>query len=253
MLFRRIILAALLVGLVAGLVLSLAQITAVNPIIFAAETFEVEEVSAEPSHNHASHDHGEEEWAPADGAERTGYTVAANVSAGVGFAAIMLALMSQLQLQGIARVTTLKGLAWGLGGFIAFFVAPGIGLPPEIPGIEAAPVEHRQTWWLFAVISVGTGLLVLSLAPWKLKALGLGLAALPYLVNIPHHDGPAFAHPDAEAVATLAQLHQEFIIASGFSNFAFWLVLGALSAWLLKRLVLTDEQLNGTNGEPASV
>lgn len=243
MIFRRIILAALLVGFVAGLVLSAAQIAAVNPIIFAAESFEVE-----GAHDHGSHDHSEEEWAPADGAERTGYTIVANVLAGIGFSAVILALMSQIQLQGLASVTPLKGLLWGFGGFVAFFVAPGIGLPPEIPGIEAAPVEHRQAWWLLAVVSVGVGLLVLSFAPLKLKALGVVLAALPYLVNIPHHQGAAFAHPDAEAVATLTQLHQQFIIASGFSNFAFWLVLGAVSAWLLKAWVLRDIQLDGGSG-----
>ena len=242
MIFRRIILAALLVGFIAGLVLSVVQIVAVNPIIFAAESFETEE-----GHDHGTHDHGEEEWAPADGAERTGYTIVANVLAGIGFSAIILALMSQLQLQGLARVTALKGLAWGLGGFVVFFVAPGIGLPPEIPGIEAAPVEHRQNWWLLAVLCVGVGLLVISFVPLKLKALGVLLAAVPYIVNIPHHEGAAFAHPDAEAVATLTQLHQQFIIASGFSNLAFWLVLGVVSAWLLKAWVLRSIQLDGTN------
>lgn len=233
MIFRRTIFSALIVGLMAGMVLSLFQVLSVNPIIFAAETFEIES-----SHDHGSHDHSAEAWSPEDGTERTGYTILANVSAGIGFAAVLLALMSQLQLQAITRLTLLKGLAWGVAGFTVFFVAPGIGLPPEIPGIEAKPVEHRQTWWLFTVILVALGLLVIAFAPLKFKALGLVSLALPYLVTIPHHQGPAFAHPDAQAVETLTRLHQEFIVASGMSNLAFWLVLGLASAWLLNAWVL---------------
>lgn len=235
MIFRRIIYNALLVGLMAGILLSAMQIMGVNPIIFSAESFEVEE-----AHSHGSHAHSEEAWAPADGKERTLYTVVANVFAGIGFAAILLALMSQLQLQGMTQLTVVKGLLWGILGFTAFFLAPGIGVPPEIPGIEAAPVEHRQLWWLLAVGSVGLGILILAFAPIKYKALGIIALILPYAVPIPHHEGPAFAHPDPAAVETLTALHQKFILLSGASNLVFWLALGAACAWVLNQWVLKD-------------
>ncbi len=148
--------------------------------------------------------------------------------------------MSQLQVQGLTHLSSLKGLLWGLAGFSAFFVAPGIGLPPEIPGIEAQPVENRQLWWLFAVISVALGLLVISFAPLNFKGIGIIGLGLPYLVKVPHHEGPAFVHPDAYAVETLTRLHQEFIIASGISNLAFWLMIGTCSAWILNAWVLKD-------------
>ncbi len=80
--------------------------------------------------------------------------------------------------------------------------------------------------------------MIIAFAPLKLKALGAVSLAIPYLVTIPHHQGPAFSHPDAEAVAALTRLHQEFIVASGLSNLAFWLVLGLTSAWLLNAWVL---------------
>ena len=163
MIFRRTIVSAILVGLLAGLLLSAFQVLTVNPIIFAAESFEIPETH--------DHEHSDEAWGPSDGTERTAFTVLSNVFAGIGFAAIVLSMMSQLQVQGVTRLSALKGLAWGLAGFIAFFVAPGIGLPPEIPGIEAQPVENRQLWWLFAVISVATGFLLISFAPIKLKGL----------------------------------------------------------------------------------
>lgn len=248
MIFRRTIIAALFVGFLAGIALSITQIISVNPIIFKAETFEVVE-----EHTHASHTQAEEVWAPEDGAERSVYSILANASAGVGYAAILLALMSQLQLQGLTRVSLPKGIAWGAAGFIVFFVAPGIGLPPEIPGVEAAPIQHRQYWWLFAVIATGLGLLMLGFAPVKWKLLGLPLMMLPYFLGAPHSEGPTFSHPDSEVLATLTQLHQQFILASGASNLLFWIVLGLASSWVLNAWVLKGIQSAGVDGEPIKV
>lgn len=231
MVFRRIIFNALLIGIFAGFVLSIVQIITVNPIIFAAETYEVD-------HDHAIHDHSEDAWAPGEGIERALFTIIANIFAGIGFASVLLALMSQLQLQGILKLTNRTGLIWGAAGFIAFFVAPGIGLPPEIPGVQATSIESRQIWWVVAVLGVGVGMLVLAYAPMKIKFIGALSIALPYVISIPHHDGPAFAHPDPSAVAALSALHQKFIIASGASNLLFWLVLGGVCAWVLNHRVL---------------
>jgi cobalt transporter subunit CbtA len=172
MIFRRIIYSALIIGCLAGLLLSAAQIMTVNPILFAAEAFE------SSGHDHGSHDHGDS-WSPEDGAERTSFTIFANISAGIGFAAILLSLMSQLQIQGIARLSLSKGFLWGMAGFTAVFLAPAIGLPPEIPGIQAAALEKRQLWWTLAVVAVGLGLLVLSFAPVKYKVIGIIGMAIP--------------------------------------------------------------------------
>lgn len=243
MLFRKTILSALLVGLLAGVVLSLVQIMMVNPIIFEAETFEMPDTHSHGHHESGGH-HSHEEWAPEDGSERTFYTIISNISAGIGFAAIILALMSQLQLFGVTRTNVFKGLLWGVAGFIAFFVAPGLGVPPEIPGIEAAPIEHRQLWWLLTVCCAGIGLLILAFASIKVKALGLFLLTAPYLVPIPHSHGPLFTHPNPDAVASLTSLHEQFVLYSGISNFIFWVVLGSISAWLLNRWILQGQSFH---------
>jgi len=240
MMFRRTIYSALIVGLLAGLMLSLFQVLSVNPIIFEAEGFELEGTHDHGAYNHGSHEHSEDAWAPADGLERTGYTVISNILAGIGFALVLLSVMSQVQLQGMTQVSRLKGLVWGSAGFLVFFLAPAIGLPPEIPGIEASPLEHRQSWWILTVIAVALGLMVLFFAPLKFKIAGVMCLVFPYLTEIPHAQGPAFIHPDPQAVATLTRLHQEFILASGVSNLAFWLVLGVISAWLLNKWILKD-------------
>lgn len=281
MLFRNIVLTALLVGLLTGVLLSILQLVGVTPIIFAAETFETEEVEATPvaleltegpvlavkpaapAHDHSTHDHhapaeapvvsapvesatpeaadghghvhNEEAWAPADGGERTFYTFVSNILAAIGFAAVLLALMAQTHLQGLTRLSPAKGLLWGAAGFIALFVIPAIGLPPEIPGMEAAAIENRQGWWLVAVLSAVVGLACVAFAPLKVKGLGFVIMAIPYFVGAPHQAGPAITHPDPQAVVAMQQLHSDFIVASAATNLMFWLVLGLVSAWLLSR------------------
>lgn len=248
MIFRNIIFSACLVGLMVGVLLTVAQSLGVTPIIYAAEVYEVAdtlvpETVSEAGHSHGSgeHHHESEAWAPEDGTERTFFTLVSNVLAGIGFAAVLLALMSQLQIMGVTRVSLLKGMAWGLAGFAVFFAVPGIGLPPEIPGVQAAALEHRQGWWLFAVVGSGLGLAMLAFAPKWFKLLGVLAIALPFLIGAPAHPGPEFTHPDADAVAALTELHHQFIVASGLANLLFWLALGVLSAWLLNRFILKEE------------
>ena len=237
MLFRRIVFASLFVGFVAGVLLSFSQVSLVNPIIFAAESHEV-------AHDHSAHDHSAEAWAPEEGGERTFYTVLANVLAGIGFSAVLLALMSQLSIFGVAKLNIQKGLLWGLGGFAAVFVFPAIGLPPEIPGVNAAPVEHRQIWWALTVLCITASLLLFAYGRVKYKVAAVFLAVCPYAFYIPHHEGVLFSHPDPAAVATLTSLHQQFLYASGASNFLFWIALGVVSSWVLNRWVLRDVVLH---------
>lgn len=246
MIFRRTIFSSLFVGLLAGLILSLFQVLTINPIIFEAESFEIEQ-----AHDHASHDHSEGMWAPSDGIERTVYTVMANAAAGIAFSAILLSLMSQLQLQRVTRLSLIKGAGWGVAGFLVFFVAPGIGLPPEIPGVDAQAIEHRQVWWLLAVISAAAGLLLIAFTPVKFKVAGAVALALPYLIAAPRHEGATFLHPDAEVVATLTRLHHDFIITSGIGSLAFWLVLGVISAWVLNSWILSESNTLDDRDGPA--
>jgi cobalt transporter subunit CbtA len=247
MLFRRIIFSALCIGLLSGFLFSIVQYIGVSPIILAAEQYEVAEVQTAPvqSHHHgdeigAGHHHNTEAWSPSDGIERSVYTLLSNVLAGIGFAAIILSIMCQLQLKGWVIFSPAKGLVIGLAGFVAFFAMPGIGLPPEIPGIETAPLDNRQSWWLLAVISSGLGLGILAFAKGVYKILGIVFMALPFVVGAPHSTGPEFGQTDERVVAVLIDLHQQFILASGMANLVFWLALGSLCAWGLNRIVLND-------------
>lgn len=246
MFFRMIVSSALLIGLVAGLLLTAGQQLGVVPIILAAEKYEIADestaVSAE-DHGHANdgHHHDAAAWAPSDGWERTFYTFVANVFAAVGFSAVLMALMCQLQLFGLTRLTPKKGMLWGVAGFVCVFVAPGIGLPPEIPGVEAAAVKSRQAWWFMAVLSSAVGVGVLLLTPSWYRLIGLVFLAAPYIFGAPHSAGPLFSHPDPNAVAALSELHIQFIIASGITNLLFWLVLGGACAYAIRSFGLIPE------------
>ena len=243
MIFSRIIFSSVLIGMVAGSLLSCLQVIGVNPILFSAESYETPppaEVLApsqasEQSHDHDhSHDH-DAGWAPGDGAERTFYTFVSNILASIGFAAMLLAIMSQFQLPKNRQISWLQGVVWGLAGFTALYLAPALGLPPEIPGIEAAPVAHRQIWWGFTVIGVSAGLGIIAFAPTRFKIIGLLFLILPYIVGAPQVAGPEFTHSDPAAVSALNDLHQQFIVASGITNLVFWIFMGLACAWVFNR------------------
>lgn len=163
---------------------------------------------------------------PGDGLERTAYSVLATILAATGFAAILLALMGCFWLGRGRDITLTQGLAWGLAGYLAMFVAPAIGLPPEIPGVLAAPAEQRQLWWILAASSLSVTLGLVAFAPMNIDPLGIPVLAIPYLVGAPHTGGPLFSHPDPAALHALAELNRQFVIGSVVVNLVFWLLLG---------------------------
>lgn len=213
----RILLTALVAGLVAGVFVSLAQSARLVPLIHHAESFE----AAAADDHHAPGP----AWAPAEGVERIGFTVLANVLTGVGFA---LLLAAGFALSGRA-VDGRRGLLWGLAGFAVFALAPALGLPPDPPGVDAGPVLPRQLWWVgtAAATALGLGLLVFA-RPWQLKAVGVAALALPHAIGAPHLDAHGGAAPDAVIDA--------FIVASLATTGLFWLVLGGTAGWLYQRL-----------------
>src|SRR5262245_14175651 len=92
----RVLLAALLAGIVAGLFMALIQHVRITPLILEAEKYE----NAGAAHDHAAAGTAEttvaaeapaeeEGWMPADGMERTLYTTLASMVSGAGFAALM--------------------------------------------------------------------------------------------------------------------------------------------------------------------
>jgi cobalt transporter subunit CbtA len=218
------VLVAALAGLVAGLFDTAAQAVRVTPLIYEAETYEQAAVAP---HEHedavAPHAHEAAAWAPEDGAERIGYTALANVLTALGFGLLLTAAFA---LRG--RADWRSGLLWGGAGFLTFTLAPALGLPPELPGSEAAALADRQLWWVLTVAATGVGLalLLLKRAVWA-AALGVVLIVMPHVVGAPQ--------PAAHGGLAPAALVQEFVVASILTSLLFWLVLGGSAGFLYGR------------------
>lgn len=263
MLFRRIILSALVVGVITGVLYGLGQHFSSSQLIYAAEAYEggavpeaatAAEASTEEAATHGhghGHDHGEEAWAPADGFERIAYTVLSDVLVAIGFGTLLLIAMVVARRGRGAAMGPAQGALWGIAGFVALFGAPALGLPPEIPGAAAGPLEQRQLWWITTALVTAAGLGLLAFAPgWK-KLAGLVLLPIPHLFGAPHPEGPVFSHPDASAVEALEALHADFIVSTVVMNAIFWVLLGIACSWALRRWVLREDEAAAATGAHA--
>lgn len=245
-LFRNVVFIAAIAGLVAGVVLACMQAFATVPLILKAEVYEQaggghhhDHVapaatdtnamstaapagnamsSAAPAPAEAAAPAAEDEgWAPADGFERFAFSVVANIVTGIGFALILVAVSEFAGGIGNWR----QGVFWGLGGFAVFTLAPGLGLPPELPAMPAADLMQRQIWWTATVVATAIGLgLIAFRKSLPLTILAVLLIVAPHIVGAPQPD--SFETPIPEG------LHHQFVVAVTLTNLVFWLVLGAV-------------------------
>lgn len=245
--FGRIALAALIAGLVGGIVVTLFQLVQVIPLIHEAEVYEAAAAGGSEAeagmtdtiagtrqendhadHDHQAHDHGAHDhgsWAPRDGLQRLAFTVLANVMIGIGFALILCAVAVLL----LGSISWRAGILWGLAGFAAFALAPALGLPPELPGMVGGDVYDRQIWWALTAAATAGGLGLIAYAPLTaLKVAGGILIIIPHAIGAP--DGPYGA-----AGAVPAELAAAFVSASLMSNLILWIALGAVSGYMLQR------------------
>lgn len=223
--FRHLFFVALIAGLAAGLATSVVQAGKLWPLIAAAEVLEAGAAPTGAGHAHdhgGAHDHG---WSP-EGPLRHALTVLFNIAAGLGFGLILNALARLRALSAGGAFTATEGVLWGIAGFAAFALAPAVGLPPELPGMAAGELVHRQLWWVgTALCSAGAiALWVFVGGAWR--AIAVLLAVAPHLVGVPH------AH---EHGAVPGELGAAFAAASLAASAVFWVVLGGVSGWAQTR------------------
>ena len=238
---HRILWAALVAGLVAGVSTAVLQHFTTTPLILEAERYENGEaggvahagldagtfggarlILAHSGADHGAEDHGT--WSPADGIERTLYTSVATIGTAFGFALILLSAMILVD----ARITARTGLMWGLAGFAAAGLAPALGLAPELPGAAAAELGARQIWWIGTALATASGLwLALRVSkPWAIAG-GIALMILPHLVGAPHPEGFISDVP--------AELSGHFAAASLVVLAVIWALAGTLSGYVWQR------------------
>ena len=223
---KRIAQTAGFAGLLAALLLTLLQSLWVAPLILQAETYETPAGAHVHEHDATAvpgHSHDAEAWEPEDGWQRVLSTTGGNLVVAVGFA-LMLAGFYTLR----APTRTSQGLLWGLAGYVTFCLAPTLGLPPELPGKAAADLLQRQIWWVTTAASTAVAIALVVLGKhWALKILGVVILVIPHIMGAPQPLEHSSLAPEA--------LETQFKIASQLTNLAFWLALGAISAWLYSR------------------
>jgi cobalt transporter subunit CbtA len=238
----KFLLAALVAGIVAGIAMTAAQTVKVVPLILHAEKYE-----KAPDHHHGAaieHDAGQDgsHMAAVDagtsegdggrlfGIGRFGGTLMANLVTGAGFALLLGAIV----LISGREITIANAFGWGLCGWFAVQFLPAMGLAPELPGMPAADLAMRQTWWVSAVLASAAGLwAVVFLKKVALRVGGLLLLAIPHLVGAPQ--------PDDIASDVPAHLASEYTVAALATTLFFWLVLAYLLAWSNERFGVAEQ------------
>lgn len=236
---RLLVLLSVLAGVIVGTATTVFQYVSVTPLILQAEVFEqageaesiaviVEEQSGTAAAIHTDatgHVHDEEAWGPTDGLQRNLFSWLANVLTATGFAFILTGLMS-LKTNPIGYT---EGLLWGLAGFVTVTLAPGIGLPPELPGTPAADLNARQLWWSYTVIATGGGLALINYKrqTWAF-ALAAALIVSPHLIGAPHPS-------HGEVGLAPAALESKFIVMATLMSLVSWVLLGPLCQIFLNR------------------
>jgi cobalt transporter subunit CbtA len=245
MVLRSILLAAVVGGALAGVLVTGLQAVHLVPLILTAEHYERHGAATGHAHaGEAGSKHSdvpagagaeaaadrEEGWSPETPLQRTLATAFANLLTAIGFG---LLLAAALALSGGADWH--RGLLWGLGGYAVFVLAPSISLPPGIPGMPEAAVEARQQWWLGTVAATTVGLfLLIRMRLWYGALLGALCLVLPHLIGAPA--------PPIEDGPVPADIVRAYVAAAQATNLVFWIVLGTATGFLLGRFMQVPSQ-----------
>jgi cobalt transporter subunit CbtA len=209
--FKRIVAAAALAGVMSGVLLTVIQQIEIVPLIEAAEAREAAHLASQ------AHQHSEpnQSWTPHNGWQRALASTVSNITLAIAFALLLGSAMSLRRSSGWRA-----GIIWGIAGYVVFFVAPALGLPPELPGTDAAPLSDRQLWWVGTASCTAAGLwLAVFAAKPLVRVFGLLLLCAPHVIGAPQ--------PHIDDGVNIDDLAQAFIRATYLANAALWLSLGA--------------------------
>lgn len=242
---QRMLASALFAGCAAGLLAAVLHFAFVQNVLLLAEEYEsgalvhfqgsqdqgaaAEDPAAAPAEDHTDAADAEAHEHPAASGEdsqvkRNALTVLFMVLVYVSYGLMLVAGFALAANLGIL-VSARDGILWGIAGFVAFQLAPSMGLAPELPGTVAADVGERQVWWWSTVIATGGGLALLAYGRNLLSAVVAGaLLAAPHLIGAPEIDGYFGVAPPEVAAMFSARVLGAALAA--------WAALGWLSARL---------------------
>jgi len=226
---------ALFAGLAAGLIAVLLQYFLTESLILEAEQYESGakvHFAGVPGAETEKMALGQETHTQEDGPDsglfhRFSLAFAADFIVFVGWGLVMAAGFALAGHFG-HPVSQRDALWWGVGAFVAVHLAPGIGLPPEVPGILAAPLHARQIWWLATVISAAAAMALFGYGRGlPAIAVGIVLLVLPQAIGAPH-----LAEYTGKVPPELAG---EYVTHSYAVGFAAWMTLAFVLGYLWNR------------------
>jgi len=202
---RVLLLPALAGGIAAGMVTAILQQIFLVPMILQAEALEL---------GGAEHVH--------HGLDRVLYTALFDCLGAFGFA---LLLATACAWRGVDSWK--QGLAWGLAGYASFGLAPALGLPPELPGVESAALVARQVWWVGTALATVAGITSIAFVSARgVRLLGVILLALPHIIGAP---GGAGLGSVREGLA------HRFALGSLAVSLVMWSTIGIVTVVVMKR------------------
>lgn len=220
--YARILISALFAGALTGLIAGLLQLVFVQPVLLHAELYEsglLVHFGADPVSAHPD--------LPGLDPVRDGLSIIFTMLTYTGYALLLIAGMSLAEDRG-ADVDGRSGILWGIAGFVAFHLAPGFSLAPEVPGVAAADVTARQVWWFATVAASGLALWFIAFGRgWLIWGGAVALLLAPHLVGAPEPD--SFAGP---VPTEIGALYAARALGVGL---AAWVILGCAAGYFWQR------------------
>lgn len=220
--YARFLISALFAGSAAGLIAGLLQLMFVQPVLLHAELYEsgalvhfgAVPVSATPD-------------LPGFDVVRNGLSLVFSMLTYTGYALMMIAAMSIAEERG-APIDGRSGILWGIAGFVAFHLAPGFSLAPEVPGAAAADVTVRQIWWFATAAAAIVALALIAFGGnWAAWGAAAALLLVPHVIGAPQPEG--FAGPVPTEIGAL------FAARAFGVGLAAWVLLGAFAGYFWQR------------------
>ncbi len=200
-------------------------------------------VATDPLNSQPSQSHDAQASPPAPSHERQLYTLLTNTIISWGYALVICATMALHHLHSTRPpVTRASGLIWGLAGYIAFYVAPTMAIPPQTPaseifltdGLLSLSLPLQKTAWLAVSITTAAGIAGIYYAKGQKKLWGAAVLILPQLLlaTLGSELTHSAMHPQHNNLdAKIASITAASYSKIGYiTNLLYWLVLGFLCA-----------------------
>jgi cobalt transporter subunit CbtA len=217
---KNLLSSAVLAGVAAGLIAALLQFYFVIPHLLEGELYE----SGARIHFATDGSTQSDRLQPPLDRDfaRHAMTAGFNIITYTCYGLILLAAMIFADGKG-HKLTPRTGLIWGVAGFVAIQLAPGIGQPPVLPGAIGAELGPRQLWWALTILATATALALIAFARGPLALISIPLLLAPHVIGAPYLD-TYFGVAPPELAARFATLSLGTALAG-------WSSLGLLCAY----------------------